>query len=381
MIQYYKKPIPIIAAMIAVMFLCGCKDNIRSIELLNHHVNMNVGDTYQLAYIANGANKTPELTWTSSDPHIVTVDEDGLLLALAAGSAMVTVEVDGHSDTCSVDVTPGTSPYASDVNITSYGAVNSHFSVSPGEMVQFSRGNLQYQPSSGLWQFAENQFQYIGRDNANASATYNGWIDLFGWGTSGWNGGIAAYEPWATSTDDTQYQLGNATANITETYALGDWGLYNSIENGGRRQAMWRTLTQEEWAYLLTTDTNNHNRYGKWGLATIADIYRGIVIVPDTWTKPTDVDYSHGSAHGYRTNRYTYQEWLSMQASGAVFLPNAGQREGTTTSALGADGYYWSSTADGATAAYALFLVGGTVNATASRARHSGLSVRLVSNY
>ncbi len=37
------------------------------------------------------------------------------------------------------------------------------------------------------------------------SATYDGWIDLFGWGTIGWSNGANAYQPWATSTSNSDY--------------------------------------------------------------------------------------------------------------------------------------------------------------------------------
>ena len=85
------------------------------------------------------------------------------------------------------------------------GALSGVFSVSDTKQVQFSQGNLQYQASTNTWRFAENQWDYvgtqipdqyghaggtvIGSDNSNISQTYSGWIDLFGWGTSGWNNG------------------------------------------------------------------------------------------------------------------------------------------------------------------------------------------------
>ena len=57
------------------------------------------------------------------------------------------------------------------------------FSVSADKQVTFSKGNLQYHPSNDEWCFAENQSDYIGKANSNIAADYDGWIDLFGWGT------------------------------------------------------------------------------------------------------------------------------------------------------------------------------------------------------
>ena len=72
------------------------------------------------------------------------------------------------------------------------------FSVSATKAVTFSPGNLQYHPANDEWRFAPSQLDYIGDDNANISETYNGWIDLFGWGTGN--------NPTNASTDYNDYQ-------------------------------------------------------------------------------------------------------------------------------------------------------------------------------
>ncbi|MBR4773456.1 MAG: hypothetical protein IK010_03400, partial [Bacteroidales bacterium] len=65
------------------------------------------------------------------------------------------------------------------------GASLALFSVAEGHTVRFSRGNLQHQPSTGLWRFAEKQYDTIGADNVaylqyfGTNTNYNGWIDLF----------------------------------------------------------------------------------------------------------------------------------------------------------------------------------------------------------
>jgi len=66
-----------------------------------------------------------------------------------------------------------------------------------GLQVQFAQGNLQYQASSHIWRFAEHQYDIVGNatignvyengvksDNTAISSDYDGWIDLFGWGTA-----------------------------------------------------------------------------------------------------------------------------------------------------------------------------------------------------
>lgn len=81
----------------------------------------------------------------------------------------------------------------------SNGASNALFSVRANKMVRFSRGNLQYQASTGTWRFAENQYDTIGADNTNISATNTGWIDLFGWSTGN--------NPTNTSTNNGDYSI------------------------------------------------------------------------------------------------------------------------------------------------------------------------------
>jgi len=51
------------------------------------------------------------------------------------------------------------------------------------------KGNLQYQATTKTWRFADQQYHVIGMDNEKISETYSGWIDLFGWGTSGYDHG------------------------------------------------------------------------------------------------------------------------------------------------------------------------------------------------
>ena len=67
------------------------------------------------------------------------------------------------------------------------GAINARYSVSDSVTVVFAKGNLQYQAVTNTWRFAENQYDVIGEENALVDTFYNGWIDLFGWGTSGFD--------------------------------------------------------------------------------------------------------------------------------------------------------------------------------------------------
>lgn len=226
------------------------------------------------------------------------------------------------------------------------GASNAHFSVSLTKQVRFSKGNLQYKASTDTWRFAENQYDYIGTDNENISSSYNGWIDLFGWGTSGWNSGAVCYQPWSTSTERDDYYLdGNSRNCLAGSYSKADWGVNNRISNGGNQSGMWRTLTYEEWDFLLF---KSGKRVRKWAKATIDGTIKGLVILPDDWVLPDGVTYTSGDDGGYNTNQYSLSQWSIMEGAGAIFIPAGGLRVGSemdNTYSVGTFGTCWSSTA------------------------------------
>lgn len=192
------------------------------------------------------------------------------------------------------------------------GELTGAFSVSPSKKVHFSQGNLQYQASTNTWRFAEHQYDFIGENNTNISDTYDGWIDLFGWGT-GNNPTPADYEDYAIFTD---------------------WGV-NKISNGGNQANIWRTLTIDEWGYLL------YERDGKTGQATVDGVH-GYILLPDSWALPSGLKFT-ADPYGWGKNVYTISDWSKMEKAGAIFLPAAGWL-GYKVFNLGEEGNYWSST-------------------------------------
>ncbi|MBP5371680.1 MAG: hypothetical protein J6Y55_07145 [Bacteroidales bacterium] len=246
------------------------------------------------------------------------------------------------------------------------GAIGSVFSVAANKQVFFSQGNLRYQASTNTWSFAEHQYNRIGDNNSNISGSYEGWIDLFGWGTSGYNG----KRPYTTITSNNYY--GDGTNDIAGTNY--DWGVNNAISNGGNQAGQWRTLTNDEWAYLINTRTDAASKNG------VAKVYgyKGLVLLPDEWTLPAGITFTSGASGDYAQNTYSAEDWAKMEANGAVFLPAAGYRfNGTGVGYVDAVGHYWSSSASFDIGAYYLFLGRNEVK-TNSGDRNSGSSVRLV---
>ena len=281
------------------------------------------------------------------------------------------------------------------------GALPGTFSVSSNTSVKFSQGNLQYRASTNTWRFAEHQYDYIGNASGNTTATasratQSAWIDLFGWGTSGYHDPAdyynQRYQPWetASSTVDETYNYygygpstNQASRNLTGTSAHYDWGVHNAISNGGNVAGRWRTLTSSEWNYLLNTRTTtgvirgtSNARYCK---ATVNG-KAGMIVFPDNYTHPTGIpipNNTNSSNAGY-SDTFTESEWSRMEAAGCVFLPAAGYRVGTTVNNAGSGGYYWSSTYISSNSAHTLGFFSSVMYAQCNNFRYFGMSVRLV---
>ncbi len=269
------------------------------------------------------------------------------------------------------------------------------FSVADGKTVSFAPGNLQFNAAEGshlradgtaakgTWRFAENQYDYIGSSNKNIAENYEGWIDLFGWGTSGYNN-IANdpmavfYQPWSNSkvylssvkkdstlncdvyeiTGECEWEYtyftasevnenyygygpsqGMADKNLVGTSANYDWGVYNAISNGGNKAGLWRTLTCAEWSYILESRKNAPFLRSQ---ATVNGVY-GYVLLPDDFKKPADITWLH-QANNWSTNTYTVEQWKLLEATGAIFLPVASYRSGSFVYDERRYSHYWSAT-------------------------------------
>jgi len=270
------------------------------------------------------------------------------------------------------------------------GAINGLFSVSADKQVYFSQGNLQYQASTNTWRFAERQIDYVGFasdgnvfeggvqcDNAHISSSYTGWIDLFGWGTSGYNHNGRCYAPWSTSGESTYYwAYSSLWNNLYDSDGTADWG-YNAISNGGNKaNSGWRTLTTSEMGYILNTRATASGI--RWAKGTVNGV-NGIILLPDNWSSSF---YTINDANGgtYDSNTISAQVWASLlEPKGVVFLPyTGGTRHGVSSSYVANGAYYLSNTGNDGTTAY-FFGFNSTDNVWVTRGdRANGRAVRLV---
>ena len=253
-----------------------------------------------------------------------------------------------------------------------YAPLEGVFSVAADKQVKFSKGNLQctIQGTDTTWAFAANQYDMLGTANVENSALADK-IDLFGWS------GSTATAKWgiSTSMSDSDYS-GDFV----------DWG--QNIGDG----TTWRTLTHDEWNYLRSSRANAANLMGVARINLDAEgitYANGLILLPDTWTCPEDVDFKIGFVNieseeeyeayqVYANNQtFTLEQWAKLEAAGAVFLPASGERKGCSFNYMQEKGQYWYATTYGPDVAYYLEF-GPFYNSKNGESRRRGFSVRLV---
>ena len=247
------------------------------------------------------------------------------------------------------------------------------FSVSADKQVTFSKGNLQYTQSTNTWSFAENQWDMIGTDNVTGGDVYSTTygdekdgtaladkVDIFGW---------------SGSTGSAKFGVSTSEPSSDYSGSFVDWGT-NQI--GADAPNIWRTLTYDEWRYVVF---NRPNKSSLKGVAQVNGV-NGLILLPDTWVCPEGVTFKSGyhsewsvEAFGkYQT--FTVEQWSKLESAGAVFLPASGGRSGSNVYLVQGYGYYWSATGGDGYNAYYLSLPWD--EAYVGIPRYYGLSVRLV---
>lgn len=237
------------------------------------------------------------------------------------------------------------------------------FSASRGKMVTFSSGNLQYvhDGSKCSWKFADHQYDVIGMEQSG-TASQDVSRDLYGWGTGD--------NPCNVSEKDSDYS----------TFV--DWGKVIGTKDG---KESWRTLTGTEWDYIVyrrkasTVNGTDNARYTK----AVVNGVKGMILFPDVYVHPSDVaqpeDINYTTNNqSWNVNVYSVDDWTKMESAGAIFLPAAGERKGTSVANVGETGRYWSSYTEDDTHAFNLFFTDYRPYPTDKIRRSGGFSVRLV---
>ncbi len=256
--------------------------------------------------------------------------------------------------------------------------IASHFTPAPftvnsaGKQIYFAPGNLQcagLTTRDTVWLFAEYQTDMLGTDNIRNNALADT-IDLFAWSSN------YTTAPW-----------GIGTSSSSDDYEgdFVDWG-QNDI--GTFEPNTYRTPSLDEWQYMLLRRKNAEERVAvaRINLNTDGTQYaNGLILLPDDWTCPTDVSFktgfletTGGSIYGYANYQtLTLSDWQKLEAAGAVFLPAAGERDGTNVMSEQIFGDYWLSNIKDVVYAYCLHFYAGKADVYYNYHR-LGQAVRLV---
>jgi|GEM_PF-4222886 len=235
-----------------------------------------------------------------------------------------------------------------------------------GKQVFFSQGDLMYK---GVWRFADELNETREVDNTFASfrniSPY--WFTLFGWGTSGYST-TQNQMPYDITTFNTIYKLhvgsygpydsslNEAGDNPNYDNREFDWAWHNKIENGGNAEHQWRTLTADEWKYVLTERENAYHLRFFVGIKDADGIHEtGLMLLPDNWSRTDlfDWDYFYNNAELAELVGQSYdpQDYLPLSFSrveqickaGGVLLKLSGARYRTNVNWNYAAAY-WTAT-------------------------------------
>lgn len=164
--------------------------------------------------------------------------------------------------------------------------------------------------------------------------------------------------------------------DLTGAFENCDWG-YNMILGGGYTPKQWRTLTKDEWNYVLNSRTTSSGiRYAKAKVNSVS----GIILLPDDWNDSFySLSNTNTASAGFTSNVISESAWNTLEVHGAVFLPFTGFRQGTTVDPPTSYGYYWTASCYSANEAHQL-VFGGSIVTMDRNYRYYGYAVRLVRN-
>lgn len=255
------------------------------------------------------------------------------------------------------------------------------FSTSSSHKVYFAKGNLYYTPATGIFSFEDEQWKHIPYagtgENQDWDPTH---VSHFFWLSdpvaAAAQTSVATYNGSLFTNDPSNSQLPNA----------------NFTANGAK--GVWRSLTSDEWNYLLnsrsyTTQMYINSKRVRYAFIMVNDgskTHKGLLLFPDnfpSWpsgagTKPSDVNVAWGSD----IKTYTVDQFHALENAGCAFLPVGGSRfenSGQTVGNANSSGRYWTSTiASGSNRIRLYFYSGNTPQYSSTNSYGYGNTLRLV---
>lgn len=248
------------------------------------------------------------------------------------------------------------------------------FSISLHDQVTFAPSNLVYNRVDNKWHLADNPWEILGAKMlASPSVDYQSPLESLHN-----NMYISDVDMFAREIDLFAWGTGNNPTLVGNDYAdfpvFAEWGK-NIIGNDRTKQ--WRTLTKDEWEYIL------FQRYDADKLLAYIIVdgrIGGLLLFPDNWVHPDGIKLTTGFNPDFYAG-YNYldsEEVLQFQEKGAVFLPSTSKRYPgeyrIEVSSL--NGYYWTSSVGDEQHSYAIKCTEKTIQLVQID-RATGIAVRL----
>jgi len=108
--------------------------HVENVVLNETSIELMEDDTFQLSFTVEPEDAEYEtVTWTSSNPDVATVDENGLVTAISEGNAGIKVTVDDVEAACNVKVNAKPQGFALDIQITNITPNNADVTIVPND--------------------------------------------------------------------------------------------------------------------------------------------------------------------------------------------------------------------------------------------------------
>ena len=341
----------------AFIYYTGEASLATGITLDQTSLSLNSGTTAQLSATISPEDAIATITWTSSDESIATVDQNGLVTAVASGTCTITAttSVSGKTATCEVTVVQ---------LVTSITLSHTTLNL---EKEDYKKLTATVQPSNA----SNTKVTWSSSDENVALVTSSGLVEATGWGqctitcTAADGSGITA--TWKIILNNTEYvDLGLPSGTL---WAACNIGAYNPEEYGdyfawgevtgyldGKTTFDWSTykFCNGDWNqltkycpkydygyngfrdYLIELEPADDAAYVNWG--------------PE-WRMPTNGQWEELINSNYTTSTWTSQNnvnglLITSNTNGnSVFLPAADECAGSSLGeSAGSYGFYWSRT-------------------------------------
>ena len=293
---------------------------------------------------ADASNKN--VTWSSSDDSVASVDASGKVTAKSAGKATITARTEdgGKTATCSVSVTvpvTGVTLNKSRINLTKGGSETLTATVKPtdatNKTVTWTSSNTSVAAvsSSGKVTAKAAGEATITVKTADGSKVATCVVSVFEFVDLGLS------VKWATT-----------NVGATSPSGYGDYFAWGEIapKTGGYD---WSTYKWCNGSETTLKKYNTHSSFGSVDNKKILDAADDAAHANcgGSWRMPTNEDWNNlidnctwtwTTVNGVKGYRITSKK--SGYTSNSIFLPAAGWRDGTKLNGVGENGWYWSST-------------------------------------